>query len=280
VQLFFQRSHGSKSSSLALSARREAPILTVRFILQSVAACLLSACAAEPVQPVWVKDGASQSDFDKDRRACTLALNQRPLGVTNQNLYDTCMSRARLEPNGASRDKAPAKFALSVLILRNQQIAPGAVPVSRPQKEDNHADEGDGCQQSGGIEGAIGHRRVRFTLRTMSRLQRHVCLPFSAVSSIDAQGRHEVLLKRCDKSSCLCAAYRSYRRLTVGLGTGCAGFPRLHSGLQRAISCTKVGTKVHGGRLGVNQLMRGAGSFPTLSATMVVSCKTHRLSSV
>lgn len=27
------------------------------------------------------------------------------------------------------------------------------------------------------------------------------------------------------------------------------------------------------------QLMRGAGSFPTLSATMVVSCITHRFSS-
>jgi hypothetical protein len=79
----------------------------VRFILQSVAACLLSACAAEPVQPVWVKDGASQSDFDKDRRACTLALNQRPLGVTNQNLYDTCMSARGWNQTAQAATKPP-----------------------------------------------------------------------------------------------------------------------------------------------------------------------------
>jgi hypothetical protein len=75
------------------------------------------------------------------------------------------------------------------------------------------------ASKAASIEGAIGGR-VRLTLRTMSRRQRQVCLPFSAVSSIDAQGRHEVLLKRCDKSSCLSAACRSYRRLTVGRGTG------------------------------------------------------------
>jgi hypothetical protein len=66
--------------------------LAVRFITPSVAACLLSACAAQPVQPVWVKDGASEGDFDQDRRACTVELQQRPLAVTNQNLYDACMS--------------------------------------------------------------------------------------------------------------------------------------------------------------------------------------------
>jgi hypothetical protein len=85
----------------------EVPILTVRFISQSVAACLLSACVAEPVQPVWVKDGASQSDFDKDRRACTLALNQRPLGVTNQNLYDTCMSARGWNQTAQAATKPP-----------------------------------------------------------------------------------------------------------------------------------------------------------------------------
>lgn len=65
--------------------------LAVRFISPSVA-CVLSACAAQPVQPVWVKDGASEGDFDQDRHACTLVLQQRPLAVTNQNLYDACMS--------------------------------------------------------------------------------------------------------------------------------------------------------------------------------------------
>jgi hypothetical protein len=66
--------------------------LAMRFVSPSVAACLLSACAAQPVQPVWVKDGASEGDFDQDRRACTIELQQRPLAVTNQNLYDACMS--------------------------------------------------------------------------------------------------------------------------------------------------------------------------------------------
>jgi hypothetical protein len=65
--------------------------LAVRIISPSVAACLLSACAAQPVQPVWMKKGASESDFDQDRRACTLELRQRPLRATNQALYDACM---------------------------------------------------------------------------------------------------------------------------------------------------------------------------------------------
>jgi hypothetical protein len=82
----------------------EVPILTVRFISQGVAACLLSACAA---QPAWVKDGASQSDFDKDRRARTLALHQRPLGVTNENLYDVCMSARGWNQTAQAATKPP-----------------------------------------------------------------------------------------------------------------------------------------------------------------------------
>jgi len=89
-----------------------------RFISQGAAACLLSAYAAQPGQPVWVKDGASESDFDKDTRACALELQQRPLGAANQNLYDAC-ERARLEPKGAGWSAISAKFTVSILILRN-----------------------------------------------------------------------------------------------------------------------------------------------------------------
>jgi hypothetical protein len=89
---FFRRSPDQTARVRLYQSNREARILVVRFISQSVAALLLSACAAQPGQPVWVKDGASESDFDKDRRVCTLELQQRPLGAANQKLYDACMS--------------------------------------------------------------------------------------------------------------------------------------------------------------------------------------------
>jgi hypothetical protein len=78
-----------------------------RFISQSVAACLLSACAAQLGQRVWVKDGASESDFDKDRRVCTLVLQQRPLGAANQNLYDACMSAHGWNQTAQVRTQSP-----------------------------------------------------------------------------------------------------------------------------------------------------------------------------
>jgi hypothetical protein len=89
--------------------------------------------------------------------------------------------RTRLEANGASRSTTSAKFTLGVLILHGNQKE-RAPPVacagcasagcaragcSRPQKEDDKADEGDDCQQSGGIEWPVGRSRMSLALMAM-----------------------------------------------------------------------------------------------------------------
>lgn len=89
----FSRFAADPRGAARLYQRRPGEVdLAVRLISPSVAACLLWACAAQPVQPVWMKNGASESDFDRDRRACTADLQQRPLRSANQALFDACMS--------------------------------------------------------------------------------------------------------------------------------------------------------------------------------------------
>jgi hypothetical protein len=72
-----------------------ASILALRFISISAAACLLCACASN-TQQGWVKDGASESDFDKDSQACMLNLENRPTGLrsrdVNEKTYDGCLA--------------------------------------------------------------------------------------------------------------------------------------------------------------------------------------------
>jgi hypothetical protein len=71
--------------------------LALRFISISAAACLLCACTSNTAsnsQQGWVKDAATQSDFDKDSYSCTAVL-VRPEGVrfraVNQQQYQACM---------------------------------------------------------------------------------------------------------------------------------------------------------------------------------------------
>jgi hypothetical protein len=47
-----------------------------------------------------VKGGASETDFNKDKYECMLGLQQRPLGVTNQQMFEACMG-ARGSGKGA-----------------------------------------------------------------------------------------------------------------------------------------------------------------------------------
>ena len=62
--------------------------MAARFLLL-VGAGLLSACAA----PRWVKPEASKSDFVQDQSICMKEVQEPPpSGVTNEQLYQTCMS--------------------------------------------------------------------------------------------------------------------------------------------------------------------------------------------
>jgi hypothetical protein len=42
-------------------------------------------------QPTFVRAGSTEADFNKDKYDCMLGLQQRPLGVSNQEMYEACM---------------------------------------------------------------------------------------------------------------------------------------------------------------------------------------------
>jgi hypothetical protein len=64
-------------------------VVTARWLLAVVGACLLSACAA----PRWVKPDASKSDLAQDQSVCMRTLQEPPPpGTTNEQVYQACMT--------------------------------------------------------------------------------------------------------------------------------------------------------------------------------------------